>query len=268
MSNPQISHTLHSSLPPFIVWHCTVLFTSTHPLPFHGLSFFRYGYTNVMTVDEYHEQFPASFPDTLPASVHGQKIDYFHDEPIGAVMAIMDPLSWFRDLQICCDVLRSNGKTGNTEGDKKQIVPLYMSCPDFEYVTEFPIPRFGSGTFGILLQHLYEKLTSNRLQLTWFGKPEPVTYDYAESQLKELAQQQGHESVHRIYAIGDNPESDIQGANNAGGQWTSIMVRTGMFTGSENHAVHPADVVVGDVGDALEWILKEEKCVVEQILAK
>ena len=214
-----------------------------------------------MSVDEYHEQFPASFPDTPPRSVHGQKIDYFHDEPIGAVMAIMDPLSWFRDLQICCDVLRSNGRTGNTEGDKKQIVPLYMSCPDFEYVTEFPIPRFGSGTFGILLQHLYEKLTSNRLQLTWFGKPEPVTYEYAELQLKELAQQQGHESVHRIYAIGDNPESDIQGANNAGDQWTSIMVRTGMFTGTENHAVHPADVVVGDVGDALEWILKEEKCV-------
>ena len=37
------------------------------------------------------------------------------------------------------------------------------------------------------------------------------------------------------------------------------MVRTGMFTGSDNHDVHPADVVVGDVGDALAWILNAEE---------
>ena len=59
-------------------------------------------------------------------------------------MAIMDPMLWNRDLQICCDVLRSNGTMGTDQ--TSQVVPLFMSCPDFEYVTEFPIPRFGSGT--------------------------------------------------------------------------------------------------------------------------
>ena len=96
-----------------------------------------------MTMDEYHEQFPAAFPDIVPETIHGKKINKFH-QPVGAVMAIMDPMLWNRDLQICCDVLRSNGTMGTDQTN--QVVPLFMSCPDFEYVTEFPIPRFGSGT--------------------------------------------------------------------------------------------------------------------------
>ena len=211
-----------------------------------------------MTVDEYHEQFPASFPDIAPKKIHGKRIQKYHDEPIHAVMALMDPHLWFRDLQICCDVLRSNGKVGNLDGQEKQIVPLFMSCPDFEYVTEFSIPRFGSGTFGIVLQHLYKKLTSNELNVQWYGKPMISTYKYAEIQINNIASELGYDRVHRVYAIGDNPESDIQGANNAGKQWTSILVKTGMFTDDGNHSAHPADVVVNDVGNALNWILEQE----------
>ena len=211
-----------------------------------------------MTMDELHEQHPAAFPDIVPTPVHGRKVEHFHT-PIGAVMAIMDPMLWNRDLQLCCDVLRSNGQIGTVSNDCTQVVPLFMSCPDFEYVTEFPIPRFGSGTFGILLSHLYSKLTNQELNVTWFGKPVATTYTYAARQLNELAKVQGYDAVHRIYAVGDNPESDIQGANGAGDEWTSIMVRTGMFTGEGNHPIHPADVVVEDVGDALEWILEQEE---------
>ena len=115
------------------------------------------------------------------------------------------------------------------------------------------------GTFGIVLSFLYEKLTKQKLKVTWFGKPIDTTYKYAEIQIQDLAVQQGHDTVHRIYAVGDNPESDIAGANNAGSHWTSIMVRTGMFTGpEENDLKHPADVVVDDVGDALKWIFQQE----------
>ena len=213
-----------------------------------------------MTMEEYHEQFPASFPDIEPTLIHNRRVDHFH-EPIKAVMAIMDPMLWNRDLQICCDVLRSNGTHGTLLTSKEleetgQQVPLFMSCPDFEYVTEFPIPRFGSGTFGIVLAHLFEKLTQTTLTTTWFGKPVKTTYECAEAQLEQNAVEQGYvDGVTRIYAVGDNPESDIAGANAAGAKWTSIMVRTGMFTGEGNDKVHPADVVVNDVGDALasEW---------------
>ena len=42
--------------------------------------------------------------------------------------------------------------------------------------------------------------------------------------------------------IGDTPESDIQGANNAG--WISILVRTGIFQDGENDKDYPAAYVV------------------------
>ncbi|RHY93532.1 hypothetical protein DYB37_000915 [Aphanomyces astaci] len=47
-------------------------------------------------------------------------------------------------------------------------------------------------------------------------------------------------------------------ANNAGDHWTSVLVRTGIFTDVDNHQQHPADVVVDGVDDAVEWILAQE----------
>lgn len=38
--------------------------------------------------------------------------------------------------------------------------------------------------------------------------------------------------------IGDNPKSDIKGANDAG--WISILVRSGVFHGLENDKENPA----------------------------
>jgi ribonucleotide monophosphatase NagD (HAD superfamily) len=37
----------------------------------------------------------------------------------------------------------------------------------------------------------------------------------------------GFAGISRYYGIGDNPHSDIKGANNAGQHWTSIFVQTG-----------------------------------------
>jgi ribonucleotide monophosphatase NagD (HAD superfamily) len=60
------------------------------------------------------------------------------------------------------------------------------------------------------------------------------------------------------FGIGDNPLSDIKGANNAGPHWQSILVRTGMFSNVEltNDATNPADAVCDDIGAAVEYILK------------
>ena len=57
------------------------------------------------------------------------------------------------------------------------------------------------------------------------------------------------------YGIGDNPKSDIRGANNAGDHWKSILVRTGVFRGKDNDAEDPADIVLNDVLEAARYIL-------------
>lgn len=62
----------------------------------------------------------------------------------------------------------------------------------------------------------------------------------------------------RFYGIGDNPNSDIKGANQAGRQWTSILVRTGIFNGENNDALNPAKYVVNNVHDAVQQIFKVE----------
>ena len=55
--------------------------------------------------------------------------------------------------------------------------------------------------------------------------------------------------------IGDNPLSDIQGAISA--KINSILVRTGIFNKKGNDARFPANLVLNDVYDCIEYIIKE-----------
>ncbi len=57
--------------------------------------------------------------------------------------------------------------------------------------------------------------------------------------------------------IGDNPNVDIKGANDSG--LISILVRTGVFSGKDNHEKYPAKYVVDDVGEAVKLIEDLEK---------
>ncbi len=59
-----------------------------------------------------------------------------------------------------------------------------------------------------------------------------------------------------MYMIGDNPPVDIKGANNSG--LISILVRTGVFEGSDNDLENPAKYVVNDVKEAAELIINLE----------
>ena len=59
-----------------------------------------------------------------------------------------------------------------------------------------------------------------------------------------------------IYMIGDNPPVDIKGANDS--SLISILVRTGVFEGSNNDAENPAKFIVNDVKEAVELILNHE----------
>lgn len=57
--------------------------------------------------------------------------------------------------------------------------------------------------------------------------------------------------------VGDNPASDIAGANSYG--WESILVQTGVFRGSRpEEAEHKPTVVARDVLEGIKWALKRE----------
>jgi ribonucleotide monophosphatase NagD (HAD superfamily) len=95
--------------------------------------------------------------------------------------------------------------------------------------------------------------------MVFFGKPQKASFDFCEKVLRERAKHQGIEISH-FYMIGDTPESDILGANiKSDDGWHSILVRTGLFQGLENHVEHPARYVVEDVHAAVKLIFELEK---------
>ena len=70
----------------------------------------------------------------------------------------------------------------------------------------------------------------------------------------------GMEGLRTVYMVGDNPESDILGANQfeseEGVEWKGVLVRSGVFGGGE--VVHRPEAVVDDVLEAVEWALRRE----------
>ena len=64
--------------------------------------------------------------------------------------------------------------------------------------------------------------------------------------------------------VGDNPESDIRGANefetSDGTEWKSILVRTGVWkkTVWQPEPKYKPTVIVDDVVDAIVWALRQE----------
>lgn len=231
----------------------------------------HYGFTKVLTCAELHTQYPFLWPDRRPRIMSEREFWEMEDaglmvtptNPIGAVFGVMDADSWARDAQLMTDVLRSAGCPNEPAesmapgNDLTQRIPLYMSCPDLEYMAEAALPRYGAGCFGLALAYLFEQSVGSPLQCTWFGKPEQGTYDYALKLLREQADSLGCGELGAVYAVGDNPVADIRGANNAGDPWQSVLVRTGVFTGDGNDQVDPAHHVMDDLAAAVGELARE-----------
>eukprot|EP00644_Phytophthora_capsici_P012314 jgi/Phyca11/570744/estExt2_Genewise1.C_PHYCAscaffold_380320 len=217
----------------------------------------NYGFKHVVTVDQLHRHFPTMYPDVKvkePLEHNGR----FESQPFAAVFVLIDPIYWGRELQIVMDVLCSpDGLLGQrtVEGDgtgERQHIPLYSACSDFQYVGEFHLPRYGAGAFHAVLEDLFTRTTGQKLEKTLFGKPQRTSFEFAESLIDAQ-----HQDVERIYMVGDNPKTDIHGANEAGGRWKSVLTLTGMHNGPENHEEHPAYEVVDDVAQALAFIKQD-----------
>lgn len=82
-------------------------------------------------------------------------------------------------------------------------------------------------------------------------------HSFAENLLNEIAGRDASNRLTSIYGIGDNPHADIQGANNAGAHWSSILVRTGVYDGSKDPE-HVPDELSDCVFEAVKYIYERE----------
>lgn len=203
---------------------------------------------------------------------------------ISAILVWSSPRDWCLDLQVLADLLLSSGgifgqkslKAGDItlpnngylqDGQPK----LYFCNPDFEWATPHDQPRFAQGAFREAFRGIWAYATKGEaeLQYTVIGKPTETTYVYGEKTLQayneELARQGGRlvPSIKTVYMVGDNPESDIAGANRyepriPGAEWRSILVETGIHRAGSKPVVQPHHMA-RNVTEAVTLALRRER---------
>ncbi len=211
----------------------------------------QYGFKRVLSSSCILKSSPLSFP--IPRQLSLRKVQYDPKERFGAVLIFHDPVDWALDMQIASDIL--------SQTTDREAVPLFGCNADLAYSTEYHLPRFTQGAFLASFRHLYEAYHNTPLNYTLFGKPYRIQYDFAEKMLQSEARRIGDDCPNDaenavFFGIGDNPLSDIRGANAAGPSWKSILVRTGMFQGVANDPLDPADVVLQDLTQAVDYIIR------------
>lgn len=205
-----------------------------------------YGFQKLVTPQVLAAQHPQSYVGWgREHDVVGASLDAHKHEPIEAIMIMHDPVDYHLELQVCIDVLRQRYPASPLRTAPK----IFNSNEDLEFASEFDHPRLAQGVFLHCLEMMHEKCPGQlgALELTRFGKPYRRTFEYCEQQLPH---------ANKFYMIGDNPQADIRGANNAGEQWNSVLVLSGMT--KQNSLLDPADFVEPNVGEAVKMILARE----------
>ncbi|OJJ51350.1 hypothetical protein ASPZODRAFT_156255 [Penicilliopsis zonata CBS 506.65] len=260
----------------------------------------QYGFKNVVTpgdifmanpsiwpfskvFSDYYKAFARPIPNPVDPvdPTRGLKID--------AIFVFNDPRDWALDTQVILDLLLSSQGVMGTFSDKngRADLPnrgyqqdgqphLYFSNPDLLWAAAYHLPRLGQGGFREALEGTWAAVTGGpskgvELKKTIIGKPYQGTYEFAERQLlrnrstffgtRELG------PLQRVYMVGDNPESDIRGANSYrsahGSDWQSILVRTGVYNGGEPAWV--PKTIADDVQKAVEWGLRSSNWPISRI---
>ncbi|KAK1969071.1 HAD-superfamily subfamily IIA hydrolase [Colletotrichum sublineola] len=204
---------------------------------------------------------------------------------IDAMFVFNDPRDWALDIQIIMDLLLSRGGVLGTYSDKNgdgslanggwqqdgQPALVYSNA-DLLWPTTYHLPRFGQGAFQAAVAGVWRAVTGGAaLQTTVFGKPFATTYRYAERVLEAhrravLGRAGGGGGgevapLKTVYMVGDNPESDIRGANdysNEKTEWASVLVKTGVWRKERGPPTHAPKMIVDDVKAAVEWALERE----------
>jgi HAD superfamily hydrolase (TIGR01456 family) len=255
----------------------------------------QYGFTNVVTPGDIIMAYPTIWPfnqifSDYYHSTHRplpRAVDHANPEQslkIDAVFVFNDPRDWALDSQIILDLLLSKQGILGTYSEKNgdESLPnngwqqdgqpkLFFSNPDVFWSTSYHLPRLGQGGFQASLQGIWDATTNGaKLERTVIGKPFPSTYSYAERVLHKHRNQMlgGNGDVkkkvnrlERVFMVGDNPESDIRGANEFesphGTEWISVLVKTGVYRDGSKPKYAPK-AIVKDVLEAVKWALREE----------
>ncbi|KAF8638028.1 hypothetical protein AX16_010660 [Volvariella volvacea WC 439] len=220
-----------------------------------------YGFKQVYTTLDVLAWNPSVWPfhHLTEPERHSTKVVDFSRIPISAVFVFHDPRDWALDVQVLLDVIQSGGYIGGpyVEAGRGKPVDLIFCNPDLLWRSDFPNSRIGQGAFIEAFQGVYQALTGSTYPYVQYGKPTKATYDFASQVLTEkfkLMEESGRDP--RIYMIGDNPDSDIAGANGAG--WPSILVKTGVFDPQQGKPTHQPTYIAEDVEDAVSWAIKRE----------
>ncbi|XP_020040395.1 haloacid dehalogenase-like hydrolase domain-containing 5 [Castor canadensis] len=174
------------------------------------------GFRDVVTVDELRMAFPVLDMVDLerrPKTTPLLRSDF---PAIEGVLLLGEPVRWETSLQLIMDVLLSNGKPGaGLAMAPYPHLPVLASNMDLLWMAEAKMPRFGHGTFLLCLETIYRKLTGKELRYEGLmGKPSILTYQYAEDLIRQQAERRGWAApIRKLYAVGDNPMSDVYGAN-------------------------------------------------------
>ncbi|WVR07444.1 TIGR01456 family HAD hydrolase [Kwoniella sp. DSM 27419] len=189
----------------------------------------------------------------------------FTDTQFAAAFVLHDSHDWGRDITLLLDLLssdkgvfgtrRDDHRTAGVKGD----VEVVFSNADVEWRSDWPIPRLGQGAFRHSLESIYKITTGLDLPYVQYGKPFKATYDFSELMLRRYLASVGRDpnGPMNVYMVGDNPLSDIAGANAHG--WSSILLRTGVFRDPNGERPeHEPTVICDDVEKGVEWAIEHE----------
>lgn len=226
---------------------------------------------------------PINLESVKPGQTDGQSLK------IDVIFVFNDPRDWQLDCQLILDIMLSHqglvGTYSPLNGDKSRPdhgyqsdgqPKLYFSNPDLLWASAYPLSRLGQGGFREAFLGVWRAVTKSKsgeeipLKYTILGKPHRLTYEYAEKMLLKFRQQSFGKDVEtrvplkKVYMVGDNPESDIMGANDyrslVGAEWKSLLTKTGVFTAREGEepSVKPTRIV-DDVRAGVRWALKDSE---------
>lgn len=225
-----------------------------------------YGFKQAYTTLDVLAWNPAVWPfhDLTPSERESTKTVDFSKTPISAIFVFHDPRNWALDIQIICDVILSRGIIGAPQGTRlsnygRRPPDLIFCNPDVLWGSDFPRPRLGQGAFRIAFQAVYKTLTGSEYYDVQYGKPTEATYRFVKQVLKDRFKDLYGDAAVRlpnIYMVGDNPESDIAGANAAG--WSSVLVHTGVYDPQQGPPAHEPTHQARDVEEAVKWAIERE----------
>ncbi|KAG7199744.1 hypothetical protein KM043_000416 [Ampulex compressa] len=174
------------------------------------------GFHKTITIEELVKNFPSlDYVNIKKRNPQCGPLDPSFPKIEGIVL-LSEPTNWETPLQLVVDLLLTEGMpTGLTAKVPYPHIPVLACNMDLLWVSEAPIPRYGHGAFLLCLESLYKKVTGKDMMYSALvGKPSEITYYHANRMLLNHAKSIGiHHNIDTIYAIGDNINTDIYGAN-------------------------------------------------------